>query len=88
MYKHKYMFFFQKPIYINIYFNLASWYDKKKIKKKKTEKIEHDVNFIYEHVNIFEPCLTVANHKLMFELDSAARFISDKKKRLVDLFKS
>ena len=37
---------------------------------------------------IFEACLTVANHKLKFELDSAARFISDKKKRLVDSFKS
>ena len=60
---------------------------KKKLKKKKTEKIKHDVNFIYEYVIIFEPCLTVADHKLNFELDSVARFISDKKKRLVDSFK-
>ena len=50
--------------------------------------MEHDFNFIYEHVIIFEPYLTIADHKLMFELDSAALFISDKKKRLVDSFKS
>ena len=50
-------------------------------KKKKTEKIKHDVNFIYEHIIIFEACLTVANHKLKFELDLIARFISDKKKK-------
>ena len=56
--------------------------------KKKTEKIEHDDNFICEHVIIFEPCSTIADHKLMFELDSATRFISDKKKSLVDSFKT
>ena len=60
----------------------------KKIKKKKDKKIEHDVNFICEHVIIFEPWLTVADHKLMFVPDSAARFISDKKKSLVDSFKT
>ena len=50
--------------------------------------MEHDFNFIYEHVIIFEPYLTIADHKLMFELDSATRFISDKKKRLVDSFRN
>ena len=58
MYKHKYMFFLKKKtIYINIYLNLASCYNNNN--NKKTQKIKHDVNFIYEHVFIFEPCLTI-----------------------------
>ena len=57
MYKHKYMFFLKKKtIYINIYLNLASCYNNN---NKKTQKIKHDVNFIYEHFFIFEPCLTI-----------------------------
>ena len=75
-YIHKYILKSSIMVWLKIFF------------KKKTENIEHDVNFIYEHVIIFEPCLIVADHKLMFELDSAARFISDKKKWLVDSFKS
>ena len=50
------------------------------IKNKKNKKFKHDVNFIYDHVIIFEPCLIVANHKLKFELDSAAWFIFYKRK--------
>ena len=38
----------------------------------KKEKIKHDVNFIYQHIIIFEPCLTFADHKLKIELDSTA----------------
>ena len=46
MYKHKYMFLKKKTIYINIYLNLASCHNNN---NKKTQKIKHDVNFIYEH---------------------------------------